>query len=192
MRPGDVILVKGDNRNLLDLGIMHFTHSSLVHAAIAVSETEVVEAKFPHVHRIAPPWDTTNSYTITPAYASADAVNTAVQTALGFVGEDYDVVGLAEMLMFEVSTGLNRDAVIAVLRRWSKLPVLWCSELVARCLVAAGMNYVEPSYITTPADLGNFLNCRTDELLPDGITHVQWGAIQSPTFRLVYNQVGQP
>lgn len=192
---GDVVLVKGDNHNLLDLSIMHFTHSPFVHAAIVTKvdgdNVSVVEAVAPKIHEVPIHWDSANSVILTPSYPSPQAVQIAADTALGFVGDLYDVVGLAEMLAFEVSTGLNRDAVVAILERWSKLPVLWCSELVARCLVAATLKFPTPSYITTPANLADFLNYRVPAPLPAGVTPTQWPTLLSPAFRLAPNRVGQ-
>jgi hypothetical protein len=188
MNPGDVILVKGDNHNLLDLGVMHASHSVFSHTAIAVSATDVVEATYPKVRRTEFYWNDANSAIVVPPYSSQENVDKAVNMALSFVGEHYDVVGLADMLMFELSTGLTRDAVVAVLQRWSKLPVLWCSEAVARCLVAAALKFPNLTYITTPGDIANFLNCRVPALLPADVSPLQWSTSQSPTFRLHYNQ----
>jgi hypothetical protein len=184
MQAGDIVLVRGDRRSFIDLGIMHATHSSITHCAIAVDDTTIVEAVPPRVQSVLNEYDQSRSVILSPPYPHAQARDTAVATALGYVGDLYDVIGIAEMLMFELTTGANRDAVVALMQQWSALPFLWCSELVNIALSSAGLILPTRPFVTTPADIGLFLGHRELALTPEGMTNREWVNLTSPTFRI--------
>jgi hypothetical protein len=185
MQAGDVVLVRGDGRSLIDLSIMHTTHSSIAHCAIAVDAENVIEAVVPTVRQMSLHYlPEPRTIVISPPYASEQARDAAVAKAMSYVGGLYDVIGIAEMLMFELTTGANHDAIIALMQSWSRNPFVWCSELVSIALSAAGLILPVRSFVTTPADIALFLGHRESALVPEGMTNREWVSLTAPTYRL--------
>jgi hypothetical protein len=150
--PGDVLLIRGTDRSLTDRAIRWATRSPYSHAAIAVSETAIVEAIRPRVRRVDNPYP--GAWLVRPAYPDDAARDRAVACALAYDGTPYDVAGIGAMAVY-TRWSVPR-ALIARLRARRATPV-FCSALVAEALAAGDVPLDTPARCTTPADLARQL-----------------------------------
>jgi hypothetical protein len=153
MQRGDVLFfTKRDS--IIDRVIVGTTLSRFVHVAIALDEYYYVEAVWPRV-RISNIDTLQPDSIVSPEYGTN--VLLATNTAIMHIGCTYDLPGVIGLGVGTVIPSW-REAISTTttdLNTTLKIQAVWCSELVAVCLRAAGIDVPEK---ISPATLAAYFH----------------------------------